>query len=811
MTNNSAQDDTTDSPHHRHAIHSDFLEELILRKNKGLSPIWVIPVLAIAIGVWYLYDKNSVVETTITIEFETGAGIEVDSSKIVYRGITVGRVVSMQAKDDLSGVVVTAVINSGSEHLLAGNTQFWLVSPQISLKGISGIETLLSGAYIEMSPDAAAVASKQKMRTSFVALNDVPPKSLASPGVNLSLKAEELGSVSIGSELYFRKIPIGLVEDVRLNDDGKGVVIQVFIEQEYAHLINSKTRFWNAGGVSVEGSLAGLKVRTESLASIISGGIALATPEDDMEATPVNDGDEFVLYSSFDLAQVGVQGVITLANGKGLTEGVSKIVYQGVKVGTIQTLTLTGDLKQVEAQVLFDPAVEHLLKANTLFWKVEPNISLQGVSDLETAIFGSYIAMSPQGSSSKAARSWVAKAKKPRQDHNADGFYLHLSATELGSLNYGSGVYYKKIKMGEVVDYRINQQSSLAAKDAIELVVFLKPEAKKLINSSSRFWHASGTSLKASLAQGVEFRTESLLSLLNGGIVFSTPDPSARGIKNRAEFLLYEDFDSAHEQGELITVVFSKPHGLQVGASLKYLDITLGEVKSIKWTNGLSNVEVSVLLYPEGADIAREGSIFWVAKPQIGIVRSSNLDTVVFGEFIKVKPGAGIKARVFKGLDHAPNSNLEDLTTGVNVIVKAKRIGTVVRGDPVYYRELEVGKVTGFDLSEDASAVHILVNVQQPYDDLVRTNSVFWNVGGVSGDLGWGGFEFQTRTFAAMLDGGLSFITPTNPGPKIQDGHVFDLHDKEGEGWMDWNPGIRLKQNPKGFSNKETLYDLINR
>lgn len=762
------------------------LEQLILKKHKGISPIWILPIVALILGIWFIFRTYTQEEIAIEIEFETGDGIVLDKTEIVYKGIPVGVVTNMIAKQDLTGVIVTAEIQRNAAPFLNTETKFWLVKPRISLSGVSGIDTLFSGNYIGMQPELQGKATKH-----FIALPEPPPVSASTPGLHLTLTSDELGSISEGGEILYRKIPVGTVQSFHLNEKENGVEIKIYIHEEFQHLVNKGTRFWNASGISVKGNLSGIKVRTESLSSVISGGIAFSNPENS-DDTPAQTGDTFVLYDDFDLAEVGIKGIIHFDNGEGLSEDITKVVYQGQPVGIVRSIELEDDLSGVKAHVVFDPLLENMLNEGTRFWKVSAKFSLQGVSHLETLLFGNYITFRP--GKGQSTTEFFAQNDSPPMADGTPGLHLTLRSPVLGSLSEGSQIFYRKIPIGKVKYFEF-------AKDTEEVLIhiFIEPEAAKYINTDTRFYNASGVTVEASLPKkGISVRTESLASVISGGIAISTDlESNIPKAKDNDYFKLFDNYDDAHEKGKLITIEFPSAEGLAEGADVRYQSVKIGEVKTVKWFDDLQKVRVEALLYPEAETVAREDSLFWVATAEMGF-RIQNAETLLFGGFIQVKPGSGAPATQFVGMDYMPAGSYANITSGVTVRLKAERARTIIRNDPVWYREMIVGKVVGFELSPNSKDVYILANIRESYRPLIRENTVFWNASGMQCGFGYGAFFGCTiAPIERMFAGGLSFATPPveEAGKIVANGHIFEMHWKEkSKKWMEWNPGIEINE-----------------
>lgn len=204
----------------------------------------------------------------IQVRFLSGEGIVANKTEVIYKGMSVGKVKTLvlDAKGSNTGVIATIEMRKEAEPHLTAGTRFWLVKPSVSLAGITGLETLVSGNYIAVSPGEGEKTKR------FTALSEAPPLSDSEPGLHLTLKADRLGSLNRDSPIFYKQIQVGRVKSYRLSEDQDTVEIKVFIEPVYANLVRKHTRFWNASGISIDADLSGVKVRSESLASIVAGG-----------------------------------------------------------------------------------------------------------------------------------------------------------------------------------------------------------------------------------------------------------------------------------------------------------------------------------------------------------------------------------------------------------------------------------------------------------------------------------------------------------------------------------------------------------
>ena len=426
------------------------------RPASNWSAIWVLPLIALLIGGWLAWRAYSEAGIQVELIFASGEGIQAGKTELMYKGMAVGKVtaISLDQSGKNRGVVAQLEVNKELEQYLREGTRFWLVKPNVSLAGISGLETLVSGNYITFSP------GEGESTRSFTALAQEPPMGDDVPGLHITLKAERLGSLNRDSPVFYRQIQVGRVKSYTLGDDQSTVEVKVFIEPAYAHLVRKHTRFWNASGISVDADLSGFKLRSESLASIVAGGIAFATPEHRKDSPPTDPALPFRLYEDYDEAQAGIKIVVKLSDFDGLQEGRTPVMYKGIQVGSLKAMKVDRDLNSATAELTINPLAEEYLVEGSDFWVVKPSISLAGITGLEALVKGNYIAVRPGEKGNPPARNFVARSKAPPLDLGAPGLHLVLFTDQLGSIEVGSPVLYKQIKVGSVQSYQLGRDNS---------------------------------------------------------------------------------------------------------------------------------------------------------------------------------------------------------------------------------------------------------------------------------------------------------------------------------------------------------------
>jgi len=744
-----------------------------------------LPLIALLIGGWLAWQAYRDSGVDIQVRFLSGEGIVANKTEVIYKGMSVGKVKTLvlDAKGSNTGVIATIEMRKEAEPHLTTGTRFWLVKPSVSLAGITGLETLVSGNYIAVSPGEGEKTKR------FTALSEAPPLSDSEPGLHLTLKADRLGSLNRDSPVFYKQIQVGRVKSYRLSDDQDTVEIKVFIEPAYANLVRKHTRFWNASGISIDADLSGVKVRSESLSSIVAGGIAFATPEYRKDSPPTDPSLPFRLFEDFDAAQAGIRIKVKLSDYEGLQAGRTPVMYKGIQVGSLKTLKVSDDLASASAELTLDPLAEDYLVEGTQFWVVKPSISLAGITGLEALVKGNYIAIRPGEKGAAPLREFEARPKAPPLDLKAPGLHMVLFADNLGSLEVGSPVMYRQVKVGSVQSYQFARNSK-----RILIGVHIEKEYANLVNGSSRFWNASGITLSGDLS-GIKVKSESLQTLMAGGVAFDTPKPDVPLKRRIPRFRLHDNQEAADRAGTLITIRVDRADGLKPGTPIRFRGLDVGSVESVDLTSDLQAVLLRARITGAQDRIARAGTQFWVVKPAFGLVRTENLDTLVGGLYLEVLPASKIKGpqHDFIALPEAPEMTGPEV--GLPLTLSAPRRGSIKPGVPVTYREVAVGKVTGFELGQTADRVLIHILIEPRYAALVRGGSRFWNSSGFGFDWGlFKGATVRTESLETLIDGGIAFATPDGDkmGSPARPQQTFALFDKPEDEWLQWAPKIQI-------------------
>jgi paraquat-inducible protein B len=258
--------------------------------------------------------------------------------------------------------------------------------------------------------------------------------------------------------------------------------------------------------------------------------------------------------------------------------------------------------------------------------------------------------------------------------------------------------------------------------------------------------------------------------------------------------------------GPTITIYFQDAQGLQEENSmLRFRGIRVGNITSLKLSGDRQTVAVKVKLDYSARDIARQGSQFWIVRPQLRLGAVSGLQTIVSGSYVAVQPGSGARTNDFTGLAQAPITPIP----GITITLLANNLDALQSQSGIFYRGFQVGEVTGLQLDENARFVVVQARIRQDVAALVRRDSQFWNAGGINAHVGlFSGLQISAESASTLVSGGIAFATPENYGPAATNGSVFYLNDKPDPKWQAWAPYIPLGTTPEGGKNKSTIPQL---
>ncbi len=331
------------------------------RKNR-ISAVWIIPVVAALVGVGIAVQRILSEGPTIRITFESGEGIEAGKTAVKYKDTEIGTVTKVSMTDNHAKILVTAKMEKSAEGMLDSEARFWVVKPRVTLGGVSGLVTLFSGSYIAFEPGKSNVEQRD-----FVGLETPPAVRRDRPGREFVLRSDALGSLGIGSPVYYRRLAVGEVVSYDIDKGGRSLEIQIFVNAPYDRYITRDTRFWEASGLEMSVSPEGISVRTESVTALLVGGVAFETlPSGEVaESAP---GTVFPLFrdrkAALSPANKGVQRYVlrTRQSLRGLSVG-APVQFLGMTIGEVVQFGLeyNRELRDLRPRVEIE-TYEHLIE-----------------------------------------------------------------------------------------------------------------------------------------------------------------------------------------------------------------------------------------------------------------------------------------------------------------------------------------------------------------------------------------------------------------------------------------------------------------
>lgn len=335
---------------------NDFIEppyeaaDVTINKKREFQLIWLLPLCALLVSAWLIYKAVSDKGPVITINFTNADGLEIDKTKIKYLDVEIGKVTAISINDDLKTISVTAQMNKDTGSYLTNNTQFWVVRPQVGLGGISGLGTLLSGAYIAINPE------KGKREQHFMGLPVPPALTINEKGKQFILETTNVGSMRSGTPINFHGITVGEVISYELASNADNIKLHIFINAPYDQFIRKESLFWIDSGIDLSAGADGFKVRTGPLVSLLSGGIAFRNPTNEKAVENAAENTVFQLFDDYDQStQMVYHQTVKLVmyfdgSVRGLTVG-APVLLRGIPIGKVTDITLEMDDKTSDIHI----------------------------------------------------------------------------------------------------------------------------------------------------------------------------------------------------------------------------------------------------------------------------------------------------------------------------------------------------------------------------------------------------------------------------------------------------------------------------
>ena len=875
-------------------------QEAVERGRGTLWLVWIIPIVALLMTGYLIYKHYAQKGTDIVVVFDSGRGLEVDKTPLLYQGIKLGTVTDVAIDHkDVYKVRATITVDPRAASLVTREgTKFIKVEPKISITEVTGLDTILKGVYIDLYP---AGRSKKEilakpLKYKFHGLDHYPPKRYER-GLYLTLKAPK-ASISLNAPVLYKSFIVGQVIDKRLEHND--ILYTVYIEKKYENLVNAGTKFWKISGLEIQASLAGVKVKMDSLATFLAGGVAFETPRGNFEKKP---RDRYTLYDS-ELDTHLERDIITVVADKAYNvPKFSNVMYKGFTVGRIIDLQYDTEKSQTIFKIKLSKRFIHLANEEAWFWIVRPILSIREVKGLDAILTGPYIAFdtlnvdAPRkndfqlhedpiplkgkkihlsalyAESIKSGTSILFKeipigqitrvslvpGKKKldieatifeqykkflndssmfyvksgiEMDMSLKGIHIesgsletmvvggvamvtldkeapstkenffifkdyrnyqkarylksggaqyHIQMRELGSISKGSPVLYKKLKAGEVIDYKY-----IPEKDAIDVLVFIQKEFVNRINATTQFKNVSGIEFEMNFPD-FKVKMDTLETILTGGLVFQTPDPKGAKVKQGHRFRLFDETMQTRDRYASFELWLEESNGIRKGTRLLYRDFPVGKVEKMELMNNM--IKATVLIEKPFSHLLHSDSKIWLKVFEADLDGIKNVSNAITGPALVITPGLKSDRSASFVLSETPPAPTYG-KTGLRIVLEADRRSSLKAGSPLYYRQVPIGQVESWVLSDDATHVRIMAFIEPRYAHLVRQNAKFYMAGAFGMDVNPFGVKIRTETLKTLVSGGIGMAVPDQPGSVVEDGHVFPLFNEAEDAWMTWKPKL---------------------
>lgn len=659
--------------------------EPVIRRHRWLSPVWLLPALAALLAGGFIYQQYQKAGQRIQINFEQGNGILPGKTQVRYQGVAVGMVTELNLAGDGQKIAVSVKIDSQARPLIRKGSQFWLVSPKASLTEISGLDTLVSGNYINLQPGREG----EPPSAQFDAL-DGPPPGWQAQGRMVHLVSDTLGSVANGAKVYYRGIEVGSVINTRLDKDDVHVQLDLVIDSRFEHLIKQESRFWNVGGIRGSLGPAGVQVEMGNLSSVLGGGIAFDSPK---SSAPAELDQRFPLYDSMAAAERGEQ-IVLQAGDLPLREGML-ILYQGLEIGRVLPITLQGDQRLVVARVASEHAAKITRRSELVLEGAD--LSLSGIKHAERLLTGPVLRLDSRPGAPATQITVVERAAEP-------GVTLTLQAQDLSGLQEGGPLWFKGIPIGRI------ERLILSSSGEASLQLTVAATYRDLLRRA-RFYKGSPLQVEANLS-GIRVDALPASAWMGGGVRMLQGD-SRMDVLFPSEELARVAVAGA--KSRLWTLESERADGIGIGTPLFYRGLEAGRVRAMKASSIGVKLELEVnALY---APLLSNHSRFWLLPA---------VDAEVGGAGVRVK--IGNLANLLRGgieFENQPGSERrsdrlyrdrqEASTASRELILLTEHNPGLAAGAPLRYRGVTIGELSEVTLAPGLGRVELKARLDAPY------------------------------------------------------------------------------------------------
>lgn len=695
-------------------------DKVVKKVKKSIYIVWVVPIIAILLAIWMIYKYYSGLGEIIVVTVDDASGFEVKKTPLIYRGVKVGFIKSMEIdKNDISKVNISLLVHKKSfSHIARSNSSFVKVSPKISSTEITGLSTIFSGSYIEVFTKSKNFdeIKKDKYQDHFIALKK-REKSKYEGLKYLKLSYKD-ASIADGAPILYRKEAIGKIIDHKLENDQVQYIAD--IDNEYIDLIKEHTRFYKIKAIDVKASLSGVDVQLDSFATLLSGGLSFVSDNNDSKR--VDNNRTYSIFDSLDEASLD-DDVITLVAKKAykLNASQTHIYYKGFDAGKIISIDYLPSKDETLFKFKFKAEFKSLAEHGLYFWIVEPKVAFGKVEGIDSIFSGNYINFEKDLKESKKKR-YILHESAPQKD----GVHLQLQAKSMQGLSEGGVVLYLNKEVGRIDKINFNKESGVK----VDITIF--NEYSSLVNDSSIFYLNSLIKSKIDFKE-VKIEIPTLKSMVLGGITFDTLNKNEK-LKKRT-FLLYEDQSSVEEQtylnsgGRFITLTSDTLNSLHKNSPIFFKEMEVGKI--IDYSFDGDKFIFKAYVGKNFKHLINDSTYFYNSSkfdldidfPKVKVTTAS-LENMLRGGLsfkTKIKDAAYSEEksyRIYKSEEQAQEDKFI-----IKLLIKNDE-GLKV-GSKITYKSIVLGEITSIELNSDNSLLMRAI-IDKKYKKYFKNDTKMW-------------------------------------------------------------------------------------
>lgn len=730
-------------------------------KTKKFSPVWLTPILALIITGWLIYNGYVNSGKEIRVQFNSGSDIVIGKTLLKYRGIPIGKVVDLEVADSLDKVNVVIKLQKEASGLAKEGTLFWIVKPRVSINQVTGLETILSGTYIEVRPPTYNLKKLNEMKDTdfFIGLSEPPSVDYSVDGVIVKLFARKDYGIYRGMSIYYNNLNAGQVQDVKFDSDRHIFNVTAVIDKNYEKYVNSGTKFWNISGFDIKMDSAGLKVQSTSLNSLLQGGLAFDSDKKTEKSEPMKTYEIAGDYSATLLSSRDIK--IYMPESYGVKPNRTPVMYKGIQIGVVTDIRLDKKHSAVAVYVRMDKQYDYLAVSGTRFVIEQPEISMSGAKNLSSVLLGSYLNVAA-GTGKPVSEFYLSD--RPVVNVPSGSFPLVLTADKTAALDTGTGIYFRGIRIGMVTDYAVKNK-----KPIYKAVIF--PTYRQFAVRGLYLWQPDLLDVGFSGA-GVSVSASSAAQSLQGGVSAGFPGGETGGALRSGTMLHVYSGERDAEKAFLMTRGYRElrlyaddADGLSDGAPLSFRGVQTGEIVGTKLNENTDKVEVTAVVYDKYRKLLNNRLFFWksggaaVSAGITGVSVSvpSVRDMVTGGIAFDIDDtGRANGSYVYAGRTDA-DRDLKKLSAGRIMRLYYSDANPPYEGAPVLFKGVETGQTgeTGYDRARRSP--YIMVMIDKKYSDTVTSSTRFWSGGSASVSLDSEGVKMKTEPALNYIRGAVYY------------------------------------------------------